>query len=151
MLYLFPISGESNYAIPWANWYRYGGLEGEIPKDVKAPIVEPLAPARKQMELYNQIKGTSDPGKQADLMKRILDIAADQFWCMGISLPVEGYGIVKNDFHNVPKKMATSWVFLDPASTNSQQFFIEESCICLINSGRENRDGLRSRRLGVYP
>lgn len=41
-------------------------------------------------------------------MRRILDIAVEQFWMIGVSLPVGSYGIVKNDFHNVPENIVAS-------------------------------------------
>jgi peptide/nickel transport system substrate-binding protein len=109
----FPYSEESNFAIPWAQWYFSGGQRGEEP---------PEAP-KLQMELYQQIRSTGDEGKQAELMKQILDIAAEQFYVIGLSTPVAGYGIQRNDFFNVPKSMFGSWLYPDPAPWNPQQFF----------------------------
>lgn len=57
-------------------------------------------------------------------MKRILDIAAETFWAIGISLPVGGYGIVKNNFHNVPASMPDSFVYPTPGPTNPEQYFV---------------------------
>ncbi|NOZ27672.1 MAG: ABC transporter substrate-binding protein [Chloroflexi bacterium] len=108
----FPYSAESNYAELWQFWYN---------KDPRGE--EPPEPTKKQMELYDQLKATGDPDKQADLMKQILEIAADQFYVIGISLPPKGYGIVKNNFHNVPKVMPGSWLYPNPAPTNPCQYF----------------------------
>jgi peptide/nickel transport system substrate-binding protein len=109
----FPFSDESVYATAWALWYRSNGRQGD----------EPVEPAKQQMELYRQLLATGDEKKQADLMKQILDIAAEQFWVIGLSRPVKGYGIVRNDFHNVPMKQLGAWLYPNPGPVNPPQFF----------------------------
>ena len=111
----FPYSGESNYAIPWAYWFR-DDPRGE----------EPPAYAKEQMDLYRRIIGTGDNAEQIALMGEILAIAKEQFYVMGISLPPNGYGIVKNNFHNVPAVMPSAGLpYPNPAPTNPSQYFIE--------------------------
>ena len=100
----------------WAYWY-------ENPQHALAK--EPPPVVRQQMTLYDQLVASSDPAKQGALMRQILDIAAEQFYTIGISLPAEGYGIVKNDFYNVPAIMPFSWTYPNPAPTNPAQYFIE--------------------------
>ncbi|MDQ3397529.1 MAG: ABC transporter substrate-binding protein, partial [Deinococcota bacterium] len=112
----FPVGGESNFAIPWARWYS--GAEG--------PREEPSAPAKQQMELYRQVQATADPEAQRELFGQILEIAADEFWVMGITLPTPGYGIVKNDFRNVPNTIISSWLYPTPGPTNPFQYFKEQ-------------------------
>ncbi len=105
----------NSFATGWALWYETRGTGGE----------EPTPPAKQQMELYDQIQITPDDGKQRELMKQLLDIAADQFWIMGVSLPANGYGIVKNNFKNVPKQMFSSGQeFCNPGATMPEQYFI---------------------------
>ena len=113
----FPYSGESNHAIAWQLWYNN-------PKDELAQ--EPPAEVKEQMELYNQLKATPDPAEQARLMKEILRIAQENFYVMGISIEDNGYGIVKNDFRNVPETMFGAWLFPNPGPANPQQFFKEQ-------------------------
>ena len=58
-------------------------------------------------------------------MKQILEIAADQFYCIGLALPPNGYGIVKNNFRNVPARMFfTGGPYINPAPTNPSQYFV---------------------------
>ena len=115
--YYFPFdTAASNFAIPWAQWFN-------DPSDPRA--MEPPPAAKEQMELYSQLTSTADPDEQAALMTRILEIAKEQFWVMGVSLPVEGYGIVKENFRNVPEAMLESWNFPDPGPTQPAQYFIE--------------------------
>lgn len=120
----FPYSTESNFAIPWANWYQQSGLSGEVSaEDAEIALEEPPESAQRQMELYRQIEVTVDPEQQVQLMNEILEIAADEFYVMGISLPEPGYGITRNGFHNVPDPMLYAWLTLTPAFTNPCQYF----------------------------
>ncbi|MEQ7126863.1 ABC transporter substrate-binding protein [Actinopolymorpha sp. B11F2] len=110
----FPQSG-NEYAGPWVEWYESRGASGERPPDW----------VRRQMALYDQLQTTVGEDDQANLMKEILAIAAEEFAFIGINLPAKGYGIVRNDFHNVPKEIHSStgaW-FPDPGPTDPCQYF----------------------------
>jgi len=112
--FYFPFWNESLFAVPWGNWYASGGKSGE----------EPPAEVKKQMELYREITKYSDPAKQAELMKQLLDIAADQFYCIGISTPGPLYSVVKNTMHNVyPRPFA--WTYPSPAASNTEQYYFD--------------------------
>ncbi len=113
----FPYSTESNYAEAWVMWWNPGGNPRTAPE-------EPPAQVKKQIEFYQQLTATGDEAKQTELMKQLLDIAADQFYVIGISLSPNGYGIVKNNFFNVPKIMPGAWLYPNPAPTNPVQYFI---------------------------
>ncbi|HLZ14741.1 MAG TPA: ABC transporter substrate-binding protein [Candidatus Saccharimonadales bacterium] len=111
----FPFSAESNYAIPWAYWYS----------DPTNPLAqEPPAYVKQQQQLYNQIIGTTDEKKQNDLMKQILTISQQQFYDMGVNLPANGFALVKNNFHNVPKGMPYAFTYPTPAPSNPAQYYI---------------------------
>jgi peptide/nickel transport system substrate-binding protein len=115
--YYFPFNDESNWAETWQLWFN--NPEGELAE-------EPAPAAQEQMDLYNQLKATSDPAQQNELMGQILQIAADEFWCIGISLPSNGYGIVRNNFYNVPESFPSSWTYGNPGPTNPEQYFIQD-------------------------
>lgn len=122
--YYFPHSIWSYFAIPWANWYQQGGTRGDADvKNADMPMAEPPEGPKKQMQLFDEIQQTADPDQQADLMKQILDIAVDQFYCLGITLPTGGFGAVKRNFHNVQKPMTYAWLAQTPALTNPCTFF----------------------------
>jgi peptide/nickel transport system substrate-binding protein len=112
--YYFPFSQESGYAIPWANWFQNPNASG---------AEEPPPPAKQQMELYRELTRTTDQGEQDALFKQILDIAADQFWLMGVSLPPQGYGIAKNDMHNVPADQPYAYVYPTPGPLGVAQLW----------------------------
>ncbi len=114
-----PNDNNAWFASAWGIW-------SESAKDPNAekPTSES---ALRQIELYNQIKQTPDQNEQEKLMKEILDIAADEFWNMGISTPQASFGIVKNNFFNVPDKMPSAWEWPTPAPANPFTFFFKNS------------------------
>ncbi len=113
----FPFSNESNYGEAWQYWYNN-------PSDERAE--EPPEAVKQQMELYTQLRATADQAGQNELMSQILQIAADQFYVMGISLPSNGYGIVKNNMHNVPDTILQAYLYPSPAPTNPETYFFSE-------------------------
>jgi ABC-type transport system substrate-binding protein len=118
--YYFPRSNRSDFAQAWATWYinREGDGAQTAPE-------EPPAAVQKQMELHDQLLRTSDPAEQDTLMREILAIAGDEFYTIGISLPSNTYGIVKNNFRNVPTVMPNGFLYPHPAPTNPSQYFIQ--------------------------
>jgi peptide/nickel transport system substrate-binding protein len=56
-------------------------------------------------------------------MKQILDIDANNLYVIGISTVPSGYGIVKNNFRNVPEETLGSSLYSDPFPTNTCQYF----------------------------
>ena len=116
--FLMPSGGGSTFAPAWGAWYDLGGWGGEP--------VEPPDDVKKQQELYDQVKATADLDLQRDLMNQIIDIAIDRFYAIGISLDMGQYGVVKNNFHNVPLAMPESWNYPDPFPTNTSTYWIEQ-------------------------
>lgn len=117
--YYFPFSTRSDYAIPWALWYQQAANPDAEPE-------EPPEAARQQMDLYDQLNATSDPAEQESLMKELLAITAEQFYCMGLALPGPGYGIVKNTMHNVPASMPDAFLYPTPGPTNPEQYYFDQ-------------------------
>lgn len=110
----FPYSNESIYGEAWQYYYNN-------PNDERAE--EPPEIVKHQMDLYNQLKSTADPDQQNALMTEILNIAADQFYSIGISLPANGYGIVKNNMHNVPAQILQAYLYPSPGPTNTFTYY----------------------------
>jgi peptide/nickel transport system substrate-binding protein len=116
--FLFPLGWGSTFAPAWGEWLQpgdFGGVPEEPPADVK-----------KQKELYDQIKATADLDKQVELMSEIIDIAIDRFWTIGISLDTGQFGVVRNNYFNVPLAMPESWNYPDPFPTNTCTYWIKE-------------------------
>jgi peptide/nickel transport system substrate-binding protein len=112
----FPSGFWSLFAVPWRNWWT-GAPNAE----------EPPAEVRRQMELYDQLRATPDQAEQDELMKEILDIAADQFYVIGINLQPMSYGIARNNFHNVPEVMPLAYTYPNPGPIHPEQFFFDSS------------------------
>jgi len=115
--YLPSYNWESAFAPAWAFWYlRAPGGE------------EPPEAVREQFRLWDAIRATADEAEQVALMEQVLEIAADQFYAIGIASTVPGIGIVKNNFHNVPDSMpSTGGAYNAPGPTNPEQYFISSS------------------------
>lgn len=103
------------WAKEWAWWYE---------NDPRG--TEPPEPARRQMELYDELIATPDFDEQVALMNEILAIAAEEFYVIGTAPTPNGFGIVKNNFHNVPDAIPNATPAAAPALTNPEQYFIEE-------------------------
>src|SRR5690625_3243118 len=101
-------------------------LSQEWLESKRAEGEEPPAAVSEQIDLYGQILETGDQEQQEELMRQVLARAKEQFYAIGISLPGDGYGIVKNNFHNVPSKMIESYYWPDPGPTNPEQYFIQD-------------------------
>ncbi len=112
--YYVPINNASMWAPGWWLWYN-------APDNKDA--IEPPAATKKQMALYTQLQGTSDQSKQADIMKQILQIAADEFYVFGVSQAPDGYGVVKNNMGNITKTMPSSFGWPTPAPTRPEQYY----------------------------
>ncbi|KQN71536.1 ABC transporter substrate-binding protein [Devosia sp. Leaf64] len=113
--YFFPNTTEAMYAKGWQIWYN--------DKD-SVDAVEPPEATKRQFEAYNELRQSSDPVRQNELMAEILQIAADEFYVFGITLPLDGYGIVANRLKNVQPTMPNSWGYPTPAPTNPEQYYI---------------------------
>ncbi|MBI2940659.1 MAG: ABC transporter substrate-binding protein [Chloroflexi bacterium] len=111
-----PFSEESIFGIGWAQWWMSGGKTG----------VEPPPAAKKQQQLYDQLTETVDAAKQKAIVKEILDIGAEEFWCMGITKYYKGWGIVKNNFKNLPKEVWQWHLSNSPAQTNPEQYYFQK-------------------------
>jgi len=110
----FPSDPESRWATLWALWYNN-------PNDPRAELPPPRV--REQMTLYRTLMKTTNPAERNAYMRRVLEITREEFPVIGISLPENGYGIVRNDFHNVPNKMPFAWSYPNPGPVRPEQFF----------------------------
>ncbi|WP_159621419.1 ABC transporter substrate-binding protein [Ruania rhizosphaerae] len=111
-----PLSDRSDFASLWAQWYTTGGEDGE----------EPPAATQEQFELYDELLRTADAEGQQDLMEQLLQITAEEFYHIGTVRPGAGYGIVSNDFHNVPTTIPDSYRVKTPALSNPEQYYLAQ-------------------------
>lgn len=110
----FPSDDESRWAPLWALWYIN-------PNDPRAETPPPRV--REQMALYQTLLKSTNPAERNALMRRILEITQEEFPVIGINLPQNGFGVVRNDFHNVPSKTPFAWTYPNPGPARPEQFF----------------------------
>lgn len=114
--YFVPFNANAIYAPGWALYYSNPSNRNAIepPEDVKA-----------QQQLYKRLLATGDPDAQNEIMSEILENAADQFLVWGVSMPPDGFGIVKNNMVNTMDEMPNSFGWPTYAPTRPEQFFKE--------------------------
>jgi peptide/nickel transport system substrate-binding protein len=114
--YYLPIGGNTTgYAEGWAQWYHSKGEAG----------LRPPAPTRQQFALYDHLLVEPDAEKRSALMKQILAITKHEFYTIGISTALPGYGVVKKDFRNMVGETFFAANFPYPSVTNPEQYFLE--------------------------
>ncbi|GAB3424266.1 ABC transporter substrate-binding protein [Flindersiella endophytica] len=117
--FFLPMPGNDNTFAPlWSAW-----LESEGKAKGAA---EPPEPVKQQYQLYQQLRSEPDAKRREQLMEQILAIGKEQFYLIGISTPVPPYGVVKNNFHNMPKKTFFAAKFPYPGVTYPEQFYIAD-------------------------
>jgi peptide/nickel transport system substrate-binding protein len=115
--WLFASTG-SSYAPLWSNWFL-----GATPKE------RPPASMRKQMDIWNnEVFQTVDLKGQIAGMRKIVAIARDEFWSIGLCLPTGTFAVVKDRIRNVPgnDKMWLAFTAPYPAVADPEQFFVDE-------------------------
>jgi peptide/nickel transport system substrate-binding protein len=117
--YYLPLdNGSAMYAKAWAFWYNNPNA---------ANAEEPPAEVKRAMELYRQISLVSSDEEQFNLMMQVLDIAADQFYCVGTVLEPNAFGVVTNRMRNTPSVLPNSWIYPTPAPANPAQFWVDDA------------------------
>jgi peptide/nickel transport system substrate-binding protein len=109
-----PWSLEAAWGVAWAWWYTGGSSEFKE---------APTGDVKKVCDLYDTLKGTPTYEGQVEVMKQILQVAADAFFCIGVCTPPDLYGIRKNNFMNVTDNMLNSWVFPTAAPYNAFTYY----------------------------
>ncbi|WP_167590345.1 ABC transporter substrate-binding protein [Oceanidesulfovibrio indonesiensis] len=113
--FYLPSNLEAIYGVAWALW----GANPDHPLAMRPPEA-----VRVQLALLDSLKSTGDPEEQRDVMDRILSIAEEQFYAIGLFMRDKGYGLVRNNFRNVPKLMPYGWSYPTPAPTNPSQYYM---------------------------
>lgn len=110
-------TGGSSYAPLWSHWYE-GGEPSEPPPEAM----------QKQIRIYQErVVGSPAVEDRYAAIKEIIEIARDEFWTMGISLPGDPFSIVSNRLHNVPgdDQMWMSFKCPYPAVTNMSTYYLD--------------------------
>jgi peptide/nickel transport system substrate-binding protein len=115
--YYLPVSDESTYGTAWARWMLN-------PADKLAEKPPPLV--EEQMRIFRQVQASPDAAGRQQLMRRVLDLAAEEFPVIGLCTADDIELLVSDRLQNVPRLMMSSGrSFLAPAPTNPSQYYFD--------------------------
>jgi peptide/nickel transport system substrate-binding protein len=89
---------------------------------------EPMVPPpgiQRQYEIYVEVL-SAPVEEQIVLWQELLELAADQFYNVGLSLPAAEYFVVNNDLRNVPDPLIRGWMYPGPAPANYETFYFAD-------------------------
>jgi peptide/nickel transport system substrate-binding protein len=105
--------GYANAYACWQDWFNSDGAQGTEPPQV----------AKDMVALENELRMTLAEDKRAAIIKQIQDMSP--LWHIGTCQIPPGFGVVKNNFHNMPEEIADLWLMPTIAGANPEQFWIE--------------------------
>src|SRR4030095_15672005 len=100
-IYILPYDNRSWFAPRVGDWYSSRGAKGQKPEGDLA----------KSLELFDQLKATTDQAKQTELGRQIVKLESDNAWTIGTVGAIPSNTVVKNNFRNVPETAVTDWIF----------------------------------------
>lgn len=113
-----PINESSQYASGWATWYNNPNNEF---------AVEPPEHIQAQIELYEEVLATPDPDERIRLMNEVLQIAADEFYTIGIVSPTDRYWLINENINNLPDLWFDGWIPGMQSATSPFQWYFDVS------------------------
>ena len=112
-----PVSDASYYATGWSSWYlNPNNLSAIVPPD------HILA----QINLYKQVLSTPDTDERIRLMQEVLQIAADEFYVIGIANAPTRYWLINERINNLPDLWFDGWIPGMQSITSPFQWFFDE-------------------------
>ncbi len=115
------------YAKQASLWYNFEGLHGKpIPPEVSG--VEPAegGPLREVLELLNLSEQAVSQEESIALFHKLADIAAENVFAFGFSLPPPKLVIVDKRLANVPRVMLDTTLVKTPSNGGTETFYFEE-------------------------
>ena len=95
-----------------------------MPKHGLSPV-EPPDLIKRQFEIITLLPSAVGDEQMA-LMEEHLELAADGFYNLGLSLPMGDYRVISNRLKNVPDTVITGWLYPGPAPVNFETFYISD-------------------------
>jgi peptide/nickel transport system substrate-binding protein len=117
-LYQLPQRGGTPASVAALYWdYRTtDGKSGE----------KPTPEVQKAYDLYDKCKTAKNDAELLTYSTQLFDLNAEQTWFIGVVGLLPHVGIVKNNFHNVPKEAVSDWLCLTPGNTYIEQYYMSE-------------------------
>lgn len=108
-------------------WIAWRSLQLNPDASVTEDPIEPPAEVRRQYEIMNELQGAVRADDRERLMGELLQISADSFYTIGLSLPAGDYYVVSNRLKNVPDEVISGWLYPGPAPVNFETFYIDDT------------------------
>ncbi len=115
--YYVPMEFFGMYGNAWYNW-RVDAAD--------TVQVEPPAEIDAVRTLYDEVLATAGQEAQIEKMSEVLQIAADEFWVIGISRPAPGYQPYSQRLGNQPDQWIAGWIEGVQKLTYPEQWYIIE-------------------------
>lgn len=112
--YFVPVHGQSIWGNGWNLWY----LEPNNPS-----LVEPPQEIKDHIALYESVLQAPTSEQRLELMKQVLQTAADNFWVIGISSASDSYRPLSARLGNVPESWVNGWNPGGPAIAFPEQWY----------------------------
>jgi len=126
--YFVPANTEAFYAVGWGKWFARGGYFGLAGSEDDGSVpVPPEHPMYEAITHYVAAQQSTDPAEQERLMRRVLDIAAENTWSISIATPPPQPVVVKEGFKNVPPVALYGVIYSTPANAGIETYYMEQS------------------------
>ncbi|SEU06972.1 ABC transporter substrate-binding protein [Paracoccus homiensis] len=112
LCYVPTISNSVSWAREWAAWGVDPTTGEEPPQEVKDIF-----------QTYQQVRSAATPEEQEKLMTKVIDMASDQLFTIGIVQPDPVFGIARNNVRNVPDPLPIAGQLWFPAPYTAQMYF----------------------------
>jgi peptide/nickel transport system substrate-binding protein len=109
-------------------WHSYFGL-GWYFWRVATPDGEPVEPPQEIQEIrqtYDDVALQPTQELQLEQMKQVIQLAADNFWMIGVSIPAPGYQPINARLGNQPTSFTQGWIEGVTKLTYPEQWYITE-------------------------
>jgi peptide/nickel transport system substrate-binding protein len=106
-----------------AAWWAWFDRQLDPDAETEVDPVTPPATIQRQFEILSKLP-TSVGEEQIALMNEHLELAAEGFYTIGLSLPMGDYRVVSNNLGNVPESVITGWLYPGPSPVNFETFYI---------------------------
>jgi peptide/nickel transport system substrate-binding protein len=125
---LLPLVAAGGY-IPEAasGWSAWNTMRNNPDAETSDEPVEPPAGIQRQYEIVEELRQATSLEAQTELMNEMLELAADQFFTIGLSLPMGDYRVAANYLRNVPEPLIAGWLYPGPAPANFETFYVDPS------------------------
>ena len=108
--------GQVVWGNAWQLWYN---------EPNNAAKIEPPKAIQDHVELYKKVKQAPTAEERLNLMKQVLQIAADNFWVIGISSATDSYRPLSAKLANIPESWVGGWNPGGPAIAFPEQWFFK--------------------------